>query len=338
VIGEVEATSVISFIEKPFISTKYPVSRRSDEKLILMNKQKDVHLIEGERFRFVCFGEGNPLPDVRYARKTQQISSTDLMSLLGIKKPSNHDENYVSSNLGKSKDVKLRREFIQRKRIRFVREDDNRRKRVVVAHAQVAKALIDHSGLYSCNAENEAGMTSAEVKLSIYSKPVKPYEGVWISTEFSNCSTPCNRANFGVQKRVVKCLSYRGRIVRNKLCNPKLKPAEIKDCETKQCSTQWKGGYWSECSSSCGDQGIQTRQPYCLFSLTKKQTLNTNCAVDLIPVAKQSCNQFSCNPAECVDQYQHCKLIKKLKFCRIESYKSICCKSCVISSNYKYFL
>ena len=70
--------------------------------------------------------------------------------------------------------------------------------------------------------------------------------GVWVASNFSTCSNPCTRLNFGTQKREVYCLTFGGKIVDNSRCDPELRPESVKECRSNECNTQWLPGVWTE--------------------------------------------------------------------------------------------
>lgn len=107
------------------------------------------------------------------------------------------------------------------------------------------------------------------------------YDGVWETTDWSECSGNCGGGQ-GVQNRDVSCSGS--------LCDPSLKPINMQECtNNNSCPVDgvWMTSEWSECSGLCGGgQGIQTRGVTCNGTL---------CDDSAKPLSERSCvNNDAC--------------------------------------------
>ncbi|XP_071430224.1 A disintegrin and metalloproteinase with thrombospondin motifs 13 isoform X2 [Pithys albifrons albifrons] len=91
----------------------------------------------------------------------------------------------------------------------------------------------------------------------------------WKVTPAGPCSSSCG---LGLAVQLVTCVQiHQGKEVlqEDHLCPVAEKPLTSVPCVIRTCSYEWSFSEWSECSTSCGN-GIQTRQDFCLHSLTRK--------------------------------------------------------------------
>ncbi|NWX29191.1 ATS13 metalloproteinase, partial [Notiomystis cincta] len=91
----------------------------------------------------------------------------------------------------------------------------------------------------------------------------------WKVTPAGPCSSSCG---LGLAVQLVTCVQIlHGQEVLQEehLCPVAEKPLTSVPCVIRMCSYEWSFSEWSECSTSCGN-GIQTRQDFCLSSLTHK--------------------------------------------------------------------
>ncbi|NWV61382.1 ATS13 metalloproteinase, partial [Malurus elegans] len=91
----------------------------------------------------------------------------------------------------------------------------------------------------------------------------------WKVTPAGPCSSSCG---LGLAVQLVTCVQIlQGREVLQEehLCPVAEKPLTSVPCVIRACSYEWSFSEWSECSTSCGN-GIQSRQDFCLSSLTHK--------------------------------------------------------------------
>ncbi|NWV14433.1 ATS13 metalloproteinase, partial [Ptilonorhynchus violaceus] len=92
----------------------------------------------------------------------------------------------------------------------------------------------------------------------------------WKVTPAGPCSSSCG---LGLAVQLVTCVQIQhGQEVLQEehLCPVAEKPLTSVPCVIRTCSYEWSFSEWSECSTSCGN-GIQTRQDFCLSSLTHKR-------------------------------------------------------------------
>ncbi|XP_030142214.4 A disintegrin and metalloproteinase with thrombospondin motifs 13 isoform X5 [Taeniopygia guttata] len=91
----------------------------------------------------------------------------------------------------------------------------------------------------------------------------------WKVTPAGPCSSSCG---LGLAVQLVTCVqTLHGQEVLQEehLCPVAEKPLTSVPCVIRTCSYEWSFSEWSECSTTCGN-GIQTRQDFCLSSLTHK--------------------------------------------------------------------
>ncbi|NWT74173.1 ATS13 metalloproteinase, partial [Prunella himalayana] len=91
----------------------------------------------------------------------------------------------------------------------------------------------------------------------------------WKVTPAGPCSSSCG---LGLAVQLVTCVqTLHGQEILQEehLCPVAEKPLTSVPCVIRPCSYEWSFSQWSECSTSCGN-GIQTRQDFCLSSLTHK--------------------------------------------------------------------
>ncbi|CAH0605531.1 unnamed protein product [Chrysodeixis includens] len=132
-------------------------------------------------------------------------------------------------------------------------------------------------------------LVSVEVSVN-YSTPAsrtKPMEIRW-STERGPCSSSC-----GGGFRVV-----RPRCLRDHKCAPVMFEA----CNIHSCEFSWAGGEWEECSATCGADGLQQRQLYCVpvnaTTSSRRELIKNSVSPSLCPSQKpatqQACNRLPC--------------------------------------------
>ncbi|NXY23791.1 ATS13 metalloproteinase, partial [Atrichornis clamosus] len=122
---------------------------------------------------------------------------------------------------------------------------------------------------------------------------LNPCPARWKVTPAGPCSSSCG---LGLAVQLVTCVQIQhGKEVLQEehLCPVAEKPLTSVPCVIRTCSYEWSFSEWSECSTSCGN-GIQTRQDFCLSSLTHK------------PVNPLFCRRFpkamvvrGCSPGPC---------------------------------------
>ncbi|XP_017773383.1 PREDICTED: A disintegrin and metalloproteinase with thrombospondin motifs 3-like [Nicrophorus vespilloides] len=176
-------------------------------------------------------------------------------------------------------------------------------------------------------------------KCNVFSCNFVWYPGMW-----EPCSAMCGSS--GIQMRELYCLpqsmleeATNGSnkdepwrfMVKPDKCGD-LKPNQQRQCYRRPCPSYWEYGQWSECSSSCG-LGISVRESQCTPSINE-----TFYSCDQEPAKqKKFCkapHNRSTNPLcrtrkPCFgDQSKYCSLPGLVRYCKIPTYKKMCCKSC----------
>ncbi|KAF5281477.1 hypothetical protein FQA39_LY17770 [Lamprigera yunnana] len=168
----------------------------------------------------------------------------------------------------------------------------------------------------------------------------------WVTGEWEPCSVTCGSR--GTQSRELYCIpkivifSYKNSTSLDKpwrfMVNPTkcagLRPMSVRPCYRIPCLSHWEYGDWSQCSSICGS-GISTRTIRC--PPPEGESFFT-CGVDP-PIQRKICkgpftkkshslckikNKKKCNG----DISQYCVLPSLSKYCKLRSFKRLCCKAC----------
>uniref|UniRef100_A0A182JSY1 Papilin n=1 Tax=Anopheles christyi TaxID=43041 RepID=A0A182JSY1_9DIPT len=126
-----------------------------------------------------------------------------------------------------------------------------------------------------------------------------PCEYQWYTSQWSKCSAVCGN---GVQTRTVVCAVFDGQSLKRAdddyKCDPEQKPEKERECEgPPECPGQWFAGPWTDCDKSCGG-GMMSRKVVCLANGTVVP--ETNCDVDKIQLATESCNKHDCTDDEVI--------------------------------------
>ncbi|XP_035896391.1 papilin isoform X2 [Anopheles stephensi] len=126
-----------------------------------------------------------------------------------------------------------------------------------------------------------------------------PCDYQWFTSQWSKCSAVCGK---GVQTRTVVCGVFDGQSLKRAdddyKCDPDQKPEKERECEgPPECPGQWFGGPWTDCDKSCGG-GMMSRKVLCLANGTVVP--ETNCDVDKIQLATESCNKHDCTEDEVI--------------------------------------
>uniref|UniRef100_A0A8C5R4T4 PLAC domain-containing protein n=1 Tax=Leptobrachium leishanense TaxID=445787 RepID=A0A8C5R4T4_9ANUR len=107
----------------------------------------------------------------------------------------------------------------------------------------------------------------------------------WESSGWSECSRSCGQ---GVQVRSVRCWKMLApgldSSVYDEQCDgsQQPRPPQRKVCKNKPCGPQWELPDWSECSASCGSEGVMRREVRCSSD-------SEQCDESLKPEAEKSC-------------------------------------------------
>ncbi|RMB93373.1 hypothetical protein DUI87_30068 [Hirundo rustica rustica] len=119
----------------------------------------------------------------------------------------------------------------------------------------------------------------------------------WKVTPAGPCSSSCG---LGLAVQLVTCVQIlHGQEVLQEehLCPVAEKPLTSVPCVIRTCSYEWSFSEWSECSTSCGN-GIQTRQDFCLSSLTHKPVNPLFCRRFPKAVVVRGCSAGPCPEQE----------------------------------------
>ncbi|NXH88250.1 ATS13 metalloproteinase, partial [Edolisoma coerulescens] len=124
-----------------------------------------------------------------------------------------------------------------------------------------------------------------------------PCPARWKVTPAGPCSSSCG---LGLAVQLVTCVQIlHGQEVLQEehLCPVAEKPLTSVPCVVRTCSYEWSFSEWSECSASCGN-GIQTRQDFCLSSLTHKPVNPLFCRRFPKAVVVRGCSAGPCPEQE----------------------------------------
>ncbi|NWT59306.1 ATS13 metalloproteinase, partial [Erythrocercus mccallii] len=119
----------------------------------------------------------------------------------------------------------------------------------------------------------------------------------WKVTPAGPCSSSCG---LGLAVQLVSCVqTLHGQEVLQEehLCPVAEKPLTRVPCVIRTCSYEWSFSEWSECSTSCGN-GIQTRQDFCLSSLTHKPVNPLFCRRFPKAIVVRGCSSGPCPEQE----------------------------------------
>ncbi|KAL1491581.1 hypothetical protein ABEB36_012156 [Hypothenemus hampei] len=127
---------------------------------------------------------------------------------------------------------------------------------------------------------------------------------MWIKGGWGPCSVSCGG---GKRLKTVGCWDQEaGKIVKKKYCSLFDKPlVEIEFCNKFGCDFQWISGEWEPCSTTCGFQGIQHREVYCIpsamistniynVSTLLKYLVSPNKCTAQPPSTSRPCNRMPC--------------------------------------------
>ncbi|XP_067205894.1 thrombospondin type-1 domain-containing protein 4 isoform X2 [Linepithema humile] len=122
------------------------------------------------------------------------------------------------------------------------------------------------------NRRIENGPTISDVTPSPYlSRRYRRRKFTWKATGYSECSKSCGG---GVQTLRHLCIKeHTQQQVPEKRCHALERPREIRlRCNTRPCPPRWRGGPWSDCSTSCGS-GVRTRELECVQEVKSSLTM-----------------------------------------------------------------
>ncbi|CAH1637578.1 unnamed protein product [Spodoptera littoralis] len=131
----------------------------------------------------------------------------------------------------------------------------------------------------------------------------------WVHEEYTPCSATCGT---GFQTRNVTCRSKEElEVVDNNLCDEGLKPPTNQSCNQDPCPAQWVAGPWGDCSKSCGNGGVKSREVTCQKVIANgiativpdKECLEL---LGIKPEVTQICNEDVSCPGWFVGQWKSC--------------------------------
>ncbi|XP_070166660.1 thrombospondin type-1 domain-containing protein 4 isoform X1 [Polyergus mexicanus] len=122
----------------------------------------------------------------------------------------------------------------------------------------------------------------------------------WKAIGYSDCSKSCGG---GVQTLRHMCIKeHTQQQVPEKRCHALEKPREIRlRCNTKPCPPRWRGGPWSDCSTSCG-AGVRTRELECVQEVKQSLTMR---------IADGACTESRDLPTSEICEMPVCEEIKQ---------------------------
>ncbi|XP_072754675.1 thrombospondin type-1 domain-containing protein 4 [Anoplolepis gracilipes] len=122
----------------------------------------------------------------------------------------------------------------------------------------------------------------------------------WKAIGYSDCSKSCGG---GVQTLRHVCIKeHTQQQVPEKRCHALEKPREVRlRCNTRPCPPRWRGGPWSDCSTSCGT-GVRTRELECVQEVKPSLTMR---------IADGACTDSRDLPTNEVCKMPECEEIKQ---------------------------
>ncbi|GAB1860654.1 Thrombospondin type-1 domain-containing protein 4 [Camponotus japonicus] len=137
-----------------------------------------------------------------------------------------------------------------------------------LAHNAVSNKGIE-PGLQNRRVDN--GPAASNVTSSPYLWRNKRRKFAWKAIGYSECSKSCGG---GAQTLRHICIKERTQQqVPEKRCHALEKPREIRlRCNTRPCPPRWRGGPWSDCSTSCGT-GVRNRELECVQEVKSSLTM-----------------------------------------------------------------
>lgn len=166
-----------------------------------------------------------------------------------------------------------------------------------LAHNAVSNKGIE-PGLQNRRADN--GPAASNVTSSPYLWRNKRRKFAWKAIGYSECSKSCGG---GAQTLRHICIKERTQQqVPEKRCHALEKPREIRlRCNTRPCPPRWRGGPWSDCSTSCGT-GVRTRELECVQEVKSSLTMR---------IADGACTESRDLPTNEVCEMPACEEIKQ---------------------------
>uniref|UniRef100_A0A915IY87 Uncharacterized protein n=1 Tax=Romanomermis culicivorax TaxID=13658 RepID=A0A915IY87_ROMCU len=154
----------------------------------------------------------------------------------------------------------------------------------------------------------------------------------------------CIRYSTASQKRDIYCGYKNGTKIEETKCDRKNRPKLRKECFNKNCMAEWRATEWSQCSKSCGPNGVQMRMLLCVWHGTRKPAGDTckrglqrglqyaltfNNAACPAPGDVDDQRRSHLHTAfrdaaavqNCQDHSKYCSVVKHMQKCRMAEYK-----------------
>ncbi|XP_060065742.1 ADAMTS-like protein 2 [Ylistrum balloti] len=149
----------------------------------------------------------------------------------------------------------------------------------------------------------------------------------WVAQPWGTCDLECGT---GQVSREVTCGSVVGgkfRLQSDVNCKRSPRPKSTTTCLVEECRAMWFTTSWSECSETCGDNAVKTRDVRCYHGNQTSDRCNDNEK----PQNTERCNLRPCPEQEddsCHgDRIENCHLLVS-DLCRQTYYSSQCCATC----------
>ncbi|XP_056361451.1 A disintegrin and metalloproteinase with thrombospondin motifs 13 isoform X1 [Oenanthe melanoleuca] len=162
-------------------------------------------------------------------------------------------------------------------------------------HAQLHYVCVAFDTKEETQEENCQPVPKPESRVEVCD--LNPCPPRWKVTPAGPCSSSCG---LGLAVQLVTCVQIlHGQEVLQEehLCPVAEKPLTSVPCVIRTCSYEWSFSEWSQCSTSCGN-GIQTRQDFCLSSLTHKPVNPLFCRRFPKAVVVRGCSAGPCPEQE----------------------------------------
>lgn len=153
------------------------------------------------------------------------------------------------------------------------------------------------AGLQNRRVENESAVSNVTSSPPYLSRRYKKRKFSWKAIGYSECNKSCGG---GVQILRHICIKeHTQQQVPEKRCHALERPREIRlRCNTRPCLPRWRGGPWSDCSTSCGT-GVRTRELECVqevkSSLLTMRIADGACTEPRTLPTSESCEMPACN-------------------------------------------
>ncbi|XP_041369694.1 thrombospondin type-1 domain-containing protein 4-like [Gigantopelta aegis] len=146
----------------------------------------------------------------------------------------------------------------------------------------------------------------------------------WVPQEWGECSVTCGE---GVKSRRVICGSTRinkFHIQPDSYCQAIPRPKTVSKCRGPPCGSTWYTTEWSECSQTCGRDGLKTRDVRC-----HNRDGIPDCDYRSKPHSTDKCNLPPCQDKACRDDgVTKCHRVVTANLCSHWFYQDACCETC----------